>query len=186
MDPMLLRVFQRHVAAQCRFTLTGVPMINQALKARDTELLWVGCQILISGSGNVSKALWGDGRNRAKVAPVRQPLRDSLNVDDSSPLFELSMRNNFEHFDERIDKWWNEDQHHNIIDGGVISPISAVAGFTDIQMFRNYDETGPTIWFWGQRFDVQPIVDECDRIYPIAMTEGHKPHWHVPPEPTRP
>ena len=86
MDLMLLRVFQRQVADQCRLVLTSVPIINQAAESGDHDQLWIGCQMFVVGASNVSKALWGQPSSREKVAARRQPLRDSLGVDDASPL----------------------------------------------------------------------------------------------------
>ena len=179
MDLMLLRVFQRQVADQCKFVSASVPIINQAASTGDHDQLWVGCQMFVGGSGNASKALWGEGRKRKVTAPLREPLRDSLGVDDSSPLFNLSMRNNFEHYDERIDQWWRDSPNHNRLDR-MIGPPTAIAGLSAIEMFRIYDpsqSTGPRIVFWGQTYDLQPIADECARIHPIAEQEANKPHW---------
>jgi len=179
MELILLRVFQRQVAGQCRVVMSSVPIINQAASTADHDALWVGCQMFAVGSANVSKALWGDGKNRSKVAAQRQPLRDSLGVDDTSPLYDLSLRNHFEHFDERIDKWWAEDPNHNILDR-MIGPPSAVVGLPDISRFRVYDPSGPSLVLWGQKYDLQPIASECDRIFPIAQREADKPHWEPP------
>jgi len=176
MDLMLLRIFQRQVADQCRLVLTSVPVINQAAATGDHDQLWVGCQMLVVGAGNVSKALWGQGRSRKKTAPARQPLRDSLGVDDASPLYDVGMRNNFEHFDERIDRWWAESPSHNHLDR-MIGPPTAVAGLTDIEMFRIYDPGTRSIVFWGQTFALQPIASECDRLVRVAEREAAKPHW---------
>jgi hypothetical protein len=83
--------------------------------------------MFVVGAGNVFKALWGDGRSRRKVAPRRQPLRDSLNTDDSSPLYDVALRNHFEHYDERLDVWWEESPTHNRLDRTIGSP-AAVSG----------------------------------------------------------
>ena len=165
MDLMLLRIFQRQVRDQCRFVLESVPIVNQAAATGDQDRLWIGCRMFVSGSGNVSKALWGEGRNREKTSALRGPLRDSLEVEDSSPLYDLSMRNNFEHFDDRIDKWWKHSTSHNHLDRMIGSP-NMVVGLSEMDMFRIYDPSGPTIVFRGQTFDLQPIATECDRIYP--------------------
>ena len=58
---------------------------------------------MLNAGANISKAFWGSG---GKLAVERKPLRDSIGIDDKSPLRAVTMRNNFEHFDERIDRWW--------------------------------------------------------------------------------
>ena len=176
MEKPLLRVFQRHVADQCRFTLAAVPVINQSVAQGDHDRLWIGCQMFVVGAGNVSKALWGDGRHRSAAAPARESLRDSLGVTDASPLHQVAIRNHFEHFDERIERWWRESPARNHLDR-MIGPPKAVAGLTEIEMFRIYDPslpTGPRIVFWGESFELQPIVTECDRIFAVANQEAEK------------
>lgn len=180
MELMLLRIFQRQVADQCRFTLAAVPLINQGLQSRgNQDQLWIGCQMFVVGSGNASKALWGGGRDRKNISKHRQPLRESLNVDDTSPLYSLELRNHFEHYDERIDQWWKNSPSHNHIDK-IIGPPSAISGPEDKEKFRVFDPSspdGPRIVFWGQAFDLQPIASECERIMAIAEVEASKPHW---------
>ena len=177
---LLLRIFQRQVADQCRFVLASVPMINKAVAKGDHDELWVGCQMFVVGAANVSKVLWGGGRNRVRAAPRRQPLRDSLGVDDTSPLYDVGMRNNFEHLDERIDAWWNDCPRHVHIDR-IIGPPSAVrvSDLSEKEMFRVYDPATQSIVFWGQDFPLQPVATECDRLYVIAQREGSKPHWET-------
>lgn len=173
---MLLRAFQRQVADQCRLVLASVPVINSAANAGDQNQLWIGCQMFVVGAGNVSKAMWGQPKKRKILAPARQPLRDSLETDDSSVLYEVGMRNNFEHYDERLDRWWAESKSHNHLDR-MIGPPSMVMGIDDIDRFRVYDPTTLSIVFWGETFALQPIASECERILPLAEREADKPHW---------
>lgn len=175
MDLLLLRVFQRQVADQCRFVLASVPLINKGEIERDQDTLWIGCQMFVVGAGNVSKALWGDGRSRRKTAPVRQPLRDSLQTDDSSPLYDVAMRNHFEHYDERLDRWWAESPTHNHLDRHI--GAGTVGGLAAIEMFRVYDPDTMSVVFWGEEFALNPIATECERIIAIAHRESSKPHW---------
>jgi hypothetical protein len=176
MDLMKLRVFQRHVADQCRIVIVSVPQINEAVAARDQDSLWVACQMFVVGAGNISKALWGQA---GKLTLEREPLRDSLGVTNTSPLRIVNMRNNFEHYDERIDTWWDTCPNHNILDRMIGSP-DAVVGLSDTERFRVYDPTSGSIVFWGQQFELQPIATEVDRIFPIAEKEAAKPHWTRP------
>lgn len=170
---MLLRAFQRQVADQCKVVLTGVQMINAGLQSGDQDTLWVGVQVGITGAGNISKALWGQG---AKMTEARKPLRQSLAIAENSPLRFVSMRNHFEHYDERLDRWWQDSPNHNMLDR-MIGPPSAVVGLDDLDRFRVYDNTTHDLVFWGERFNVQAIATEADRILPIAEAEASKPHW---------
>lgn len=172
-DLMLLRVFQRQVADQCGVVLTGVQMLNSGLRSGDQNTLWIGVQVGITGAGNVSKALWGQG---ARWADKRKPLRQSLGVSESSAFKDVSMRNHFEHYDECLDRWWAVSPNHNHLDR-MIGPPSAVVGVDELDRFRVYDNTTHDVVFWGERFNIQEIATEADRLLPIAQRECAKPHW---------
>jgi len=170
---MLLRMFQRQVADNCKVALHGAHVINRGLGELDQDALWIGVPILLTGAANAAKALWGQKGGRATE---RAPLRKSLDVDDTSPLKVVDMRNNFEHYDERLERWWNESPRHNIADR-MIGPPDLVVGLDEIERFRFYDNTTNDIVFWGERFNVQAIVTEIERIRPIAERKANRPHW---------
>lgn len=176
MELMLLRAFQQQVVDQCRYVAFSLPLINQP---SDSDDLWIGCQMFVTGSANLSKAFWGEGRGRAKIAPRRQPLRDSLGVTEDSPLKAVGMRDNFEHYDQRLDQWWSQSPTHNHLDRSEVAP-GGVTGIRNIDMFRVYDREARTLYFWGQPFELQPIASEVGRILPIAVREADKPHWEPP------
>jgi hypothetical protein len=188
---MLLRLFQRQVADQCTLLLHGAHVAHTGLQAllhrvhvehtgpqaRDQDAIWVGMQTLVTGAGNVSKALWGSG---GKLVREREPLRRSLQVPDSSPFQDVSMRNHFEHFDERLDRWWQRSppNHHWHIDRE-IGPPSKVGGegVSEWEMFRVYDPSTAELFFWGERFDVRAIVIAAEELHPRAVAEASKRHW---------
>ncbi|WP_417220868.1 hypothetical protein [Arthrobacter sp.] len=136
-------------------------------------MLWLGCQQFLVGAANVSKALWGQ---RSRFADQRVSIRNSLGVTDDSPLKDVSFRNHFEHFDERLDRWWSDSTSHNHLDKHLGAPES-VGGFKAIERFRIYDPATHRIIFWGEEFQVEPIALDMARIRPIAETESSKPHW---------
>jgi hypothetical protein len=111
-----------------------------------------------------------------KFSAEREPLRASLRVPADSPLRKVTMRNNFEHFDERLDAWWEKSAQHNHVDM-IVGPGSLVSGFADVEMFRQLDTRSGDLTFWGQRFNLPDIIAEIDRVRLIAETEAAKPNW---------
>jgi hypothetical protein len=126
---------------------------------------------MLNAGANISKAFWGSG---GKLSVQRKPLRDSISLDDNSPLREVTMRNNFEHFDERIDRWWKESKQHNLIDFNI---GLAVKGAEDIDILRNFDPKSKEMIFGGERFNLQNLLDETRRILPLLEAEARKAHW---------
>lgn len=176
METMLLRVHQAQVQLQCQAILVGWNELNSAMTTDDVTRIWVAIQSILGAAANISKALWGQ---RGKFADAREPLRASLQVDDSSPLRNVAMRNHFEHYDERLDQWWNSSKDHNYLDMAIIPP-GTFRGLADTDMFRVLDPSTAEIVFWGQRFNVREIVQEAARLLPIATAEASKPHSEPP------
>lgn len=156
-------------------TLFVVPTINKAVEDADHDSLWVAVQIFVTGAANMAKALWGQKQAHAEA---RADLRASLGVQDDSPLRNVTMRNHFEHYDERIDRWDANSRDHNFVDR-TIGPPEMIEGVDDLDRFRFFDPSTASVYFWGERFDLRPIADEASRLLQLAEIEASKPHWTV-------
>ena len=172
MDLMLLRVFQNQVLLQCDFALIAAEDLNEALKQADVTRTFSAIQGMLTATANISKALWGQG---GRLEAQRRELRDSIGVLDNSSLQDVNMRNNFEHFDDRLDRWHEKSARHNFADMN-IGPSSAIAGLDDIDMFRMFDPRTTDLVFWGERFNLQELIDGTKRIHPTVRREAARPH----------
>jgi hypothetical protein len=172
---MLLRQFQTQVALQCKFLINAANEINVGLKNRNVEHVFYGIQNLLNAGANISKALWGSKGRRAEQ---RKQLRESIGIADDSPLREVTMRNNFEHLDERLDRWWNESSRHNHADMNIGPKSRTISGLDEIDMFRLFDPETTDLTFWGEEFNIQSIVAEVQTILPKLLEEANKPHWN--------
>ncbi|MEJ7566988.1 MAG: hypothetical protein WKF41_01870 [Gaiellaceae bacterium] len=177
MELLLLRVYQQHVVHCCHSVVLGARDIDSAAGAADARL-WYGIQNLIVGAGNLAKAFWGTGSKaeRARRYEERRPLRESLSVTDDSPLRNVIVRNNYEHLDERIEKWWTDSPSHNIVNA-MVAPRGAIVGFGENETLRWYDPTTGDVIFWGNALNVPTIMREAIRILPNAEAESQKPHF---------
>ena len=176
MDIMLLRLYQQQVLLQCEFVLAATKEIDAGLAqagSNSNSQVFYGIQNLLNAAANICKALWGA---KGKRSVEREALRASIGVTDASPLREVGMRNSFEHFDERLDRWWQDSPRHNHVDFS-IGPRSAIQGFDDNDVFRMFDTGTTEVIFWSERFSIQAIVDEIQRILPKLSIEATKPHW---------
>ena len=176
MEIFLLRVFQRQVLTQCDYVLRAANDMDAGLKMRDSGRVFYGIQNLLTATANISKAFWGQ---KGKLAKQRAALRASVGVADDSPLYGTDMRNNHDHFDERLDRWWKESTSHNMTDHN-LGPIGAIGGVDDIDRFRDYDPATTSLFFWGDEYNLRAIVSEVHRILPKLKEESEKPHWDPP------
>jgi hypothetical protein len=175
MELILLRMFQRQVLSQCEYVMLAAEDVNAGLNGPDLNRVFFSLQNLLTAAANASKALWGPQHNR-DTAAARKPLRDSIGVRDDSPLKQVTMRNHYEHFDERLDTWWKKSKNHHSVDRE-IGPSGSFLGFDPLDMFRWFDPTAAKLEFWGQSFDIQAVINEVRRILPKLREEANKPHW---------
>lgn len=173
MDPGLLHAFQIQALYQAKFVLFAVKELTAALvpAVRDVDRVFFALEALLNAVANLSKAFWGPG---GRFSAQRKPLRDSVGLSDESALRDVGMRNHFQHFDERLDRWWKESKNHNYIDMSL-----SHGGFPteNVDRFRRYiPETGE-LWFWGERYDIKAICTEVSVIGPKLEAEVRKPPW---------
>lgn len=174
MDRRLLRLFQQQTLEQCGYILIAANQLDEQISTHSCDdVFWRELQNLVVSTANVSKLLWGQG---GRLAKKRKPLRESIKVSDLSPLRPTTMRNHFEHIDERLDRWWADSVTRNYADRSV-GPSTMIAGLKEIELFRGYDPSTATARFWGDTYDLPEIVAEVQRIYPLLQTEATKPHW---------
>jgi hypothetical protein len=168
----MLRLFQRQVLFQCRVILMATGDLNEGLTQRDHTVVFYALQNILNAAANISKACWGQ---KGKYAAEREPLRSSLGITDASPFKDVDMRNNFEHFDERLDRWSRESRSHVHVDFNLGSSRGRISGIDEsIDVFREYDPVTHDLIFWGQSFNIQALVDEVSRILPTAEVEADR------------
>src|SRR5262245_31514648 len=72
-------------------------------RAAAYDRLWYAVQGFLVAAGNISKLLWPSDK---PIFPERGPeIRAGLRVEDDSQLKARTLRNHFEHFDERLERW---------------------------------------------------------------------------------
>jgi len=191
-EARLLRIFQGEIVTQCEFVLLAAEQLREAesfdvfetfnpgdpatdlaearrASDRNMTALWSALQTILVSAANISKLLWG---NKGKREEERRELRDSLEIDDTSCLRSPDLRNDFEHFDDRLRTWFASGQNHvyagrNVWDG----PIANVP----IPEFGTYNQKTGEVVFWKNSANVRDIVAEVARLLPIAEREATKP-----------
>ena len=170
METRLIRIFQYQVHLQCKFVLYAASDINEAVAQQNGEKIFYAIQNLLSAAANISKALWGQG-GRSELE--RKPLRDSFGVGDDSVLRIVGMRNHFEHFDERLNAWWDQSKKHGYVDLFQGS-LQSIKGVDEKDIFRAYNPRSTDVIFWGEHFQIQSIVDEINGWLPRLEQEVAK------------
>lgn len=89
-------------------------------------------------------------------------LRNMLNINIDNPLSNRKFRNHFEHYDERIEKCFDESNSSSYIDL-LINP-SLWQLFPNNTNNRGYNSFNKTLIFRGEIFDIKEILNEIDFI----------------------
>lgn len=173
MDLFLLRMHQRQVVFQCHAALNAARQANIALVTQDQYTFWASIQNFLTAAANISKACWGSG---GKLAAERLSLRRSLALADNSPLANTDLRNDLEHYDERLDRWYKNSARRNYADFNIGPRATAINGVDDGDIFRFFDPETSEVIFWGKNYAMQPLVDEITKLLPVAQAESSKPH----------
>ena len=163
MDESLIEIFQRELRIQCSFVVRGAVQVNAGLKEMDVDGVWFALQGILISASNASKLLWG---TNAKVKAARASLRESVRIEDDSPLNNRRVRNSFEHVDQRITKWFGQKgSGHMYVGRNVGAPDSIrVEGKPLAERFGQFDPKTSELTFWDESIELQAIVLEAERI----------------------
>lgn len=92
-----------------------------------------------------------------------QYLRKVFNVSEQSPIKNRNLRNMIEHFDENLDRFVNQSVVGNIVPNYVgLEPDNNGVPFHAFRAFYNRIGVFEVL---GQRFELQPVVDEIYEIH---------------------
>jgi hypothetical protein len=180
METMLLRMFQQQVLLQCKFVLLASHEVDASLIAGNNTRTFYALQNLLTAAANISKALWGKGGGKEGKGEERRPLRESIGVADDSPLRRIAIRDDFEHFDERLTRWWEQSTSHNYADLNLGDIRMAIKGISDQDTFRCFNPQTGEVMFWGTDFNLKLVITEIIHILPKLEAEARKPHWDEP------
>jgi len=125
-----------------------------------------GVQSLVLQAGSISRFFW-PARAKEPHASRALRLRTSLSIGDDSALKNRALRNRLEHLDEHLDTFCGG------LIAGVILPSyvgpSAPASDVPTHVFRAYFTDIGVFEILGDRFAIQPIYDEIDRLHDLLV-----------------
>ncbi|PSV98971.1 hypothetical protein [Photobacterium lipolyticum] len=122
-------------------------------------------QNLFLHSATVSRYFWPSkpGKNELHKKRAKQ-LQEAFGIEDSSPLKSRKLRNKLEHFDENLDLYLNNKPIVGYILPAYVGGEIESEG-VPVHIFRAfYIDTGE-FEVLGDKFKVQPIVDEICKIH---------------------
>lgn len=158
--PILTPLVEMALVGEIALQAKLAEMAGENLSNASTSFeYWGAIQSILSASANVSKILWP--RKKRKVRG--EYLRKLLNIDEEHLLSDRSIRNSFEHYDERIEDWFEEH------DAGVYRDLALEAHVPSLLMppkfsHRSYDQYTHDLKFRDEKINLQELLSELTKL----------------------
>lgn len=176
MDDFLIRIYLEQAKEECEACFSAINDLNTALSSGGEKDPFGPAQALIHHAAAVSRIFWPPG-SRNKEAKQRSQrrgdlLRRAINLQTPHIIQVRTLRDHFEHFDERLDDWAERSKGRNIVKR-LVGPRHAIGGdaITDEDIIHHYDPATKTYAFRGEKFDIQAIATGLDDIYAKIRTK---------------
>jgi len=172
MDDFLKRIYLQQVKQECEFCLAAIARMNEILKSEGESQndFFREALDLVHHAAAVSRIFWPPGcrdkKKKVRAQQRGQALRDQLEIRSNHPIQKRTLRDHFEHFDERLDDWAENSRNKNMINR-LLGPRNAVGGdaIGDSDIIHHYDPATKIYAFRGEAFDIQELVDGIGDIY---------------------
>ena len=160
----MMKMFIWEITRQADFGLTAASDFRASLDSGDLNRFWYSIQAFLVATANVSKLLWPkDSLARGEA------LLAELQIVDGSPLASKRARNQFEHFDEKLEKWGVSPDTHMIIDTNV-GPLTAIDGGANAACIRHFDPSTEILTVRGEVFELRPVIAALENLEKTLAT----------------
>lgn len=175
MEKLLLRQFQREAERQSQFAMIALQDMEEASANSDGKLFWYSAQGLAYAVERISLLLWpAETRTPGRGAA----LRESLGVDEDSPLASRDFVGRFLRFDERLEEWYTTSEHHRFFDS-YTEPLDVLAETKPGDRFRGYDVENNALILHGEYYPLSPISEALEKLASRAEAESQKPRFDL-------
>jgi hypothetical protein len=155
--PLTEMALLREIVTQAKFAEKAA---GRLFNTSDSVEVWESIQSILVAAANVSKILWpvkNQNETRGKQ------LRELLDVSDDNLLSDRTIRNHFEHYDERIEEWIENSKSSVYMDSKIDPFDSTICGMKPF-FHRSYNPTSKMLSFRGESFDLAAILTELEKI----------------------
>jgi hypothetical protein len=151
-------ILMNEIVLQSKIAERAAERLKVSNEKSDRIETWASIQSILIASGNVSKILWPNKKYKSRG----EKLRDLLNVNEDNPLFDRTFRNHFEHYDDRIERWF-EDQPSAVYRDLAMNP--SMQGFGELTFnHRGYNSSNNTLIFRGESLDLNEVLNALKEL----------------------
>jgi hypothetical protein len=169
MQGNLLVLFEAEVLQQCRVIIRAG---RELATARADDDVWYALQAMLTAATIAQRLLWG-GKVNSDVAVERGPLRERLCTGDDSPLALATVRDAFEHIDQRMGGW--VEAHQGITVARYVGARDSLETSARRRVFKHFDPATGMVGFGKDEVSTRALVAEAERI--VDRWREIEPFW---------
>jgi hypothetical protein len=151
LKPLAEMALIHEIVTQSKFAKSAAAQLT---KTSDSVEVWGSIQSILVATANVSKILWPA---RKKYMARGKQLRTLLGIDEDNLLSDRTFRNHFEHYDERIEDWFDKNNSAVYMDSR-IDPFEPTPLSLPQFFHRSYNPTSQTLAFRGEAIDLSAVL----------------------------
>lgn len=157
LKPLAEQVLVGEIVTQSKFAAIAA---GRLAESSDPIEVWGAIQSILVAAGNVSKILWPV---RGRYKERGKQLRGLIGVDDNNLLSDRSFRNHFEHYDERVEEWFDGNDSVAYSDSR-IDPIEGAPSSLSRLFHRSYNPVSQVLSFREESIDLSAVLAELATI----------------------
>ncbi len=123
--------------------------------------VWCSIQSILAAAGNVSKILWSTSSTETKARSKN--LRKMLSIEDDNILSDRKFRNHFEHYDERIQTWF-ENRSSGVYVDLAFNPFEPTPWEIPQFYHRAYNQVDKIVTFRDETLDLKELLNALEEI----------------------
>lgn len=155
-------VFISEIVLQVKIAKCSAKRLSATPANFDYVEVWCSIQSILVAAANVSKILWPHKKHEVRGAHLRK----QLCVDDNNILSDRTLRNHFEHYDDRIENWFKAYPsafYRDLKVGSLKSPFGDDPRLTANQ-HRAYNPLTQTVTFRGESIDLSKVMNALEEL----------------------
>ena len=151
LKPLAELVLIGEIVTQSKFAANAA---GRLAESSDQIEVWGSIQSIMVAAGNVSKILWPVGKQYKERG---KQLRDLIGIDVDNLLSDRTFRNHFEHYDERIEDWFDGNDSAVYTDQS-IDPLERSPFGLPRFAHRSYNPVSQVLRFRDESIDLAAVL----------------------------
>lgn len=155
------------IALQSQIAQKAAERLRATHDVFDNVETWCSIQSILVAAGNVSKILWPSQKYKLRG----KKLRELLGVEDNNPLASRKFRNHFEHYDERIEEWFESNSQGVYIDLAMNPSLRNLHfGMPALNTHRGYNSYNNSVVFRGEILYLDDVLAALDTLAKVCRS----------------